>query len=96
LPVVSTTINGIPELVLDRRTGLLVVSGRADRLADALQELHADADLGRRLGENGRDAVLQDHEPEVSARALLELFRRYERPAGEPSSRTGRRGPGPT
>lgn len=96
LPVVSTIINGIPELVLDRRTGLLVVSGRADRLADALQELHADADLGRRLGENGRDAVLQDHEPEVSARALLELFRRYERPAGEPSSRTGRRDPGPS
>ena len=96
LPVVSTIINGIPELVLDRRTGLLVTAGRADRLADALQELHADADLCRRLGENGRDAVLRDHEPEVSARALLELFRRYERPAGEPSSRTGRRGPGPS
>jgi glycosyltransferase involved in cell wall biosynthesis len=82
LPVVTTAIAGIPELVVDHRTGIVVPAGRADLVADALVELSADPALRRRLGTAGRAAVLARHDPEVNARLLLELWDRAARPDG--------------
>jgi glycosyltransferase involved in cell wall biosynthesis len=42
LPVVATSVGGIPEVVTDRVHGLLVPPGRPDLLADAIGELVAD------------------------------------------------------
>src|SRR5512133_751633 len=47
-PVVSTRVSGIPELVEDERTGLLVEPRDAAQLADAIQRLLADPALRRR------------------------------------------------
>jgi colanic acid/amylovoran biosynthesis glycosyltransferase len=74
LPVVTTTIAGIPELVVDHQTGLLVPPGRADLLADALEELATDRGLRRRLGSRARAAVLAQHDRERNAGRLLALF----------------------
>lgn len=74
LPVVSTAISGIPELVDDGVTGVVVPAGRADLIADALHRLAADGDLRRRLGLAAREAVQRDHDPAVNAAALLELL----------------------
>jgi len=74
LPVVTTAITGIPELVQHRRTGLLVTPGRADQLADALAELAADPALVRELGTQARAAVVRDHDPEANGRRLLALL----------------------
>jgi glycosyltransferase involved in cell wall biosynthesis len=74
LPVVTTAIAGIPELVDDHRTGLVVPPGRADLVADALVALARDPELRRRLGEAGRAAVLERHEPLANARLLLDLW----------------------
>ena len=41
LAVISSRINGVPELVRDGETGVLVTPGRADELADAMAELIA-------------------------------------------------------
>ncbi|MCW2574153.1 MAG: glycosyl transferase [Modestobacter sp.] len=76
LPVVTTAIAGIPELVVDHRTGLVVPPGRADLVADALIELADDVALRRRLGEAGRSAILTHHEPAANARLLLDLWDR--------------------
>jgi glycosyltransferase involved in cell wall biosynthesis len=57
LPVVSTRINGVPELVRDRETGLLVTPGRADELADAIQLLLEDQAFARHLAAAGAAAV---------------------------------------
>jgi len=73
LPVVTTTIAGIPELVVDHRTGLLLPPGRVDRIAEALAELAKDPDLGRRLGAAGREAVLAEHAPRLNAQRLVDL-----------------------
>ena len=51
LPVLSTRHAGIPEVIADRRHGLLVEEHDAAGVADALEELLDDADLRRRLGE---------------------------------------------
>lgn len=74
LPVVTTAIAGIPELVKDRVTGLVVTAGRADLLADALETLTTEPTLARDLALAGREAVKARHDPEVNARRLLALI----------------------
>src|SRR5438045_3816036 len=49
LPVISTWIGGIPEMVIDNETGLLVSAGDAGGLADAIEKVIADLSLARRL-----------------------------------------------
>ncbi len=58
LPVVTTTINGIPELVKHERNGFLVPPGRADLLAESLAALATDPGLRTRLGEQARRDVV--------------------------------------
>ncbi len=56
-PVVGSRIGGIPDLVTDGETGLLVPAEDAPALADALVSVLADRDLAARLGAAGRRAV---------------------------------------
>jgi glycosyltransferase involved in cell wall biosynthesis len=57
VPVVATTVSGIPEVVTDEQTGRLVPPQRPDLLADALAQLLADPAMRTRLGEAGRRHV---------------------------------------
>jgi len=52
-PVVATPVGGVPELISERQTGLLVPVDRPDALAAAVQELRQDAALRQRLSEAG-------------------------------------------
>jgi colanic acid/amylovoran biosynthesis glycosyltransferase len=75
LPVVSTRITGIPELVDDGHTGLLVAPGRVDLLADALELLLEDPGLRQRMGAAAREKVVGEFNTENSAEQLYELFK---------------------
>jgi glycosyltransferase involved in cell wall biosynthesis len=57
-PIVATNVDGIPEVVLDGETGLLVPKGDAAALAAAIGRLLDDPELARRMGEAGRRHVL--------------------------------------
>jgi glycosyltransferase involved in cell wall biosynthesis len=57
VPVVSTRLSGIPELVVDGETGRLVPPRDAVALADAIESLLRDPARGRVLGRNGRGRV---------------------------------------
>jgi glycosyltransferase involved in cell wall biosynthesis len=74
LPVVATRIMGIPELVEEGRTGLLVTPGRLDELTDALARLIADPGLRTRLGRAGRSKVVAEFDVDRSARQLREIL----------------------
>lgn len=50
VPAVATAVGGVPELVDEGVTGLLVSGGDAKALADSLQRLLEDQDLARRMG----------------------------------------------
>lgn len=54
LPVVATAVGGVPELVVDGETGLLVAPGDIGGLARAIDAVLADDRLRRRLGMAGR------------------------------------------
>jgi glycosyltransferase involved in cell wall biosynthesis len=57
MPVVGTTAGGLPEVVEDGVTGLLVPPGDPQGLAEAVIQLLRDPDLRRRMGEAGRERV---------------------------------------
>jgi glycosyltransferase involved in cell wall biosynthesis len=57
LPVVATRVGGIPEVVRDGVTGLLVPPGDPGALAHACGEVLRDGDLASRLGDAGRIRV---------------------------------------
>jgi len=75
LPVVSTTVSGIPELVEHGRCGLLVEPNRPEPLADAIQRLLEDPEQRRRLGQKGRRKVMEAFDVDDAAARLEELFR---------------------
>jgi len=53
VPVVATNVGGIPELIKDNETGILVPSENPDKLADAVNELLSDKRKAERLANNG-------------------------------------------
>jgi colanic acid/amylovoran biosynthesis glycosyltransferase len=74
VPVVSTDILGLPELIDHEISGLLVPAEDVEALADSLARLSAEPQLRARLGEKGRQKVLQDFNNELSASKLLSLI----------------------
>lgn len=76
VPVVSTPVSGIPEVVHHEVTGLLVPEGDAPAIANAVERLLGDPALAERLTANGRALVLREFDPERNVGALLDLFSR--------------------
>jgi glycosyltransferase involved in cell wall biosynthesis len=74
LPVVTTRIAGIPELVEDGYSGFVVAPGRVDVLVDAVRRLASDPDLRREMGERGRAKVIAEYSIEPSAAHMYEMF----------------------
>lgn len=74
LPVVSSSISGIPELVDHELSGLLVPPGDAIALADALQRLNDDPELRARMGLAGREKVVREFNIQKSTARRAELF----------------------
>jgi len=54
LPVVSTDVGGVRDVVLDGKSGYVVDGADVEQIAERLARLGADGDLRRRLGEVGR------------------------------------------
>jgi len=56
-PVVATAVNGVPEIVEDKVTGVLVERGEGEALARAVLDTLADAETARAMGRAGRRRV---------------------------------------
>jgi colanic acid/amylovoran biosynthesis glycosyltransferase len=74
LPVISTALGGVPEMVREGITGLLVPEHQPVVLADALAQILADQRLARSLGEAGRQRAAELFAIDKSAEALRALF----------------------
>jgi glycosyltransferase involved in cell wall biosynthesis len=73
-PVVATRGGGVPEIVQDGVTGLLVPMGDAPAMAAAICELLADPDRASRMGAEGRARVLRHFTVRGTARRLESVF----------------------
>jgi glycosyltransferase involved in cell wall biosynthesis len=72
LPVVASRLSGIPELVVDGVSGLLVEPGDDAGLAEALTRLHGDPALRQSLADRGREAVIAEFDIRRNGRRLVE------------------------
>ena len=58
-PVIGAKIGGIPELIIDGKTGLLFRSGDVKDLRGKIKKLWIDSDYSKQMGENSRDFAYQ-------------------------------------
>ncbi len=77
IPTISTYVSGIPELIKDGQSGLLVREKDATALADAIERLLEDTELRDRLGKNARQKIIQEFNIRKSGAQLGALFERY-------------------
>ncbi len=75
LPVVASSVGGIPEVVKDGVTGALVGSGGAEAIAKAVIALLSDRPLMERMGNAGRKRVLELFTWEKAAGDILTCYR---------------------
>jgi colanic acid/amylovoran biosynthesis glycosyltransferase len=74
LPVVSTSISGIPELVEDGVSGFLVQPSDESALASAIEKLAQDRTVRAEMGQKGRQKVEREFDIRNSARLMVGLF----------------------
>jgi colanic acid/amylovoran biosynthesis glycosyltransferase len=75
IPVVASGISGIPELVEDGVSGLLVPPRDPRAVAHALRRLLDDAPLRQQLGAAGREKVVREFDSHTNAAELVRRFR---------------------
>jgi len=75
VPVIATRVGGMPEVVHDRVTGLLVPPGDDRALAEACLELAANPIWAADLAAAGRQFVVLEHSRERAGRALADTYR---------------------
>jgi glycosyltransferase involved in cell wall biosynthesis len=74
LPVISTPLGGIPEMVEDGVNGELVREHDPAGIATALERLLDDPERARRLGDRGREIAREKFSIETNAKQLREIF----------------------
>ena len=74
LPVVSTRIGGIPEMVIDNETGFLMRPDDPMALADAIEKVINDRSLGQKLGQAGHERAQKLFSIEKNVRDLCALL----------------------
>ena len=74
VPAISTSISGIPELIEDGVSGLLVPPHDVEALAAAIRRLAEDRELQIACGRNGRRKVEELFEMGNNARSLIRIY----------------------
>ena len=75
LPVVSTTVGGIPQLVEHGKTGFLVEPGDTKGFAEAIVTLLKNPELRREMGEAGRARAKEHYSLENHINRLMDVYR---------------------
>lgn len=93
-PVVASAIGGTNEAVVPRETGLLVPPGDPTALAAAIRTVLHDPGLAARLGEAGRQRVVQHFSAKTMAQHVTDVYLQFLKEATAPRGAQHRHGPG--
>ena len=74
VPVVATAVGGVPEIVENEESALLVPANDPEALAAAIVRLLGDAELGRRLTKNAAEIISKNHSPHEYVRSLIAIY----------------------
>lgn len=73
LPVISTNLAGIPEVVFNGKTGYMTDPGNIEQFSDAIENLWASPEIYKEMGENARKLM----EEKMDKKNQFEAFRNY-------------------
>ena len=87
IPIVATAVGGVPEIVADEESALLVPPKNPPALAAAIARVLQDSALAQRLTKVASAVVAREHSPEAYARSLISLYQDVIEQRGEISHR---------
>lgn len=82
IPIIASDVFGIPEIVENEETGLLIPERDPDTLAEALERMMDDTSWARKLAERGRAEMGDKMDIRTCCRSRLSLFRQARSDAG--------------
>jgi len=91
IPVISTSVSGIPEVIRDGVNGLMIAPHDPQALADAIRRLLDSPALRKRLGAAGRQTVATQFRNDVNLETVRDLLLAASRNA-DPVTRTAAHG----
>ncbi|MBI3378868.1 MAG: glycosyltransferase [Nitrospirae bacterium] len=74
VPVIATSIGGIPEVVDDGKTGIIIPPGNVNALCEAIKLLIQNPGIRLQMGKNGRVRVLEKFTVEQNVRKTEDVF----------------------
>jgi glycosyltransferase involved in cell wall biosynthesis len=74
-PVIATPVGGVPEIIKDHRTGILVPVGNHLQLANAIQYLLENENIRLKMGREGRKLVIEQYSIEKSCQKLCSIYK---------------------
>ena len=74
LPIVANQVGGVPEILDEGATGLMVMPRSPNAMANAIQKILSDEELRGRLGASARARVESSYTPAAYRRALVEFY----------------------
>ena len=74
LPVISTNTGSINEVVIDKKTGILVEPGNPAQLSDAIEYLIKNAQIRKEMGKNGRSFITENFSHKIIANKFYDFF----------------------
>ena len=75
VPVVATAVGGVPEIVTNEESALLVAPRDPGGMSAALSRVLSDPALSSRLTQRSRELILERHEPQARTRKLVSIYR---------------------
>lgn len=76
VPVVATKAGGIPEIIGDSETGILVDINNEDALVQGIMQIMNEQEFAKNIGQAGRESVLQNHSIQTVAEKTLTVYRK--------------------
>jgi glycosyltransferase involved in cell wall biosynthesis len=78
VPVVSTNLGGVPEVVIDGETGYMVQVENSNQLAEAIGKLWTDQNAFEVMGQNARKLMVENFDKEIQFDRFLDYFRTFQ------------------
>ena len=77
LPIISTKVGGVPEMIIDGETGFLVPHGDQEKFVHALIELiNMDVTKRERIGENAFNFAMKNYSMELLAKRHAAIYKK--------------------
>ncbi|MCE3279634.1 MAG: hypothetical protein K0S44_1825 [Bacteroidetes bacterium] len=74
IPVIASNVGGLKEVVEDKKTGIVVESENISEVVNAINSLLNNAELRKKMGENGRVMVLNKYDLSKNVNELISVY----------------------